>query len=89
MPGPLARKDGGARYDAQAQGLPDAARRPGGGAKVKAIDPDWLADRILQASRAGKSELIVPSKARLLFALSQLSPALGDWLLRRNMSEGK
>ncbi|QDV79473.1 SDR family NAD(P)-dependent oxidoreductase [Botrimarina mediterranea] len=85
MPGPLARKDGGTRYDTQAEGLPEAARRPGGGAKVKAIDPDWLADRIVQAAIAGKSELIVPAKARLLFALSQLSPALGDWLLRRYM----
>lgn len=85
MPGPIARKDGGSRYDAQAEGLPESTRRPGGGAKVKAINPDWLADRILQASRDGKSELIVPAKARLLFALSQLSPALGDWLLRRNM----
>jgi short-subunit dehydrogenase len=86
MPGPLARKDGGVRYDAQAEGLPDAVRGPGGGAKVKAIDPDWLADRIIKASLAGKSELVVPAKARLLFLLSQVSPALGDWLLRRNMS---
>ncbi len=85
MPGPLTRKDGGVRYDAQSEGLPDSARQPGGGAKVKAINPDWLADRILQASLAGKSELVVPAKARLLFMLSQLSPALGDWLLRRNM----
>ena len=85
LPGPLARKDGGSRYDTQAAGLPESARRPGGGANVKAIDPDWLAERILQASLAGKSELIVPAKARLLFALSQLSPGLGDWLLRRYM----
>lgn len=87
LPGPLARKDAGTRYDAQAEGLPDSARKPGGGAKVKAIDPEWLAERILTASRAGKSELVSPVKARLLFMLSQVSPSLGDWLLRRMMSE--
>lgn len=85
-PGPIARDDAGSRYDDQADGLPAEARKPGGGAKVKAIDPDWLAGRILDASRRGKAELVVPSKARLLFTLSQLSPALGDWLLRRSMS---
>lgn len=86
-PGPIARDDAGARYDAQAGGLPDAARRPGGGAKVKALDPDWLAERILRASREGRSELVVPAKARLLFVLSQISPALGDWLLKRSMGQ--
>lgn len=86
-PGPIAREDAGSRYDAQAAGLPDSARKPGGGAKVKALDPDTLAERILRASREGRSELVVPLKARLLFALTQVSPALGDWLLRRSMRE--
>lgn len=85
-PGPIARDDAGERYDAQADGLPATARKPGGGAKVKALDPDWLAERILAASRKGKSELVYPKKARLLFFLSQLSPAWGDWLLRRSMA---
>jgi len=85
LPGPIARDDAGARYDDQAEGLPESARKPGGGAKVKAIDPDWLAARILDASREGRRELVVPAKARLLFTLSQLSPRLGDWLLRRSM----
>jgi short-subunit dehydrogenase len=84
-PGPIAREDAGARYNAQATGLPEAARQPGGGAKVKALDPDWLAERILRASREGRSELVVPAKARLLFVLLQVSPSLGDWLLRRSM----
>lgn len=84
MPGPLARADGGERYDEQATNLPASAKQPGGGAKVKAIDPDWLAQRVLSASREGRRELIVPTKARLLFTLSQLSPRLGDWLLRRS-----
>ncbi len=84
-PGPIARDDAGQRYNAESKALPDAAKKPGGGAKVKAIDPDWLAAEILKASREGRRELVVPAKARLLFVLSQLSPRLGDWLLRRNM----
>ncbi len=87
-PGPLARPDQGIRYDQQATGLPDAARRPGGGAKVRAVDPDDLARRILKACERRRAELIVPGKARLLFVLSQLSPRLGDWLLRKNTSSG-
>lgn len=83
-PGPIARADAGARYDTAAEGLPDAARQPGGGAKVAAIDPTHLAERILQASRRGQADLVVPAKSRLLFALTQLAPAWGDWLLRKN-----
>lgn len=85
-PGPIARDDAGQRYETQADGLPGKASKPGGGAKVKALDPDWLAERVLAGSRKGKSELVYPTKARLLFVLSQLSPGLGDWLLRKSMS---
>jgi hypothetical protein len=56
---------------------------PGAGAKLGAIDPDALAESILRACRKRKAELVVPGKARLLFALAQLSPRLGDWLVRR------
>lgn len=87
-PGPLARADQGQRYDQQATGLPDAARRPGGGAKVRAIDPNALAGRILRACERRRAELILPGKARLLFAISQLSPRLGDWLLSKSMNNG-
>ena len=34
----------------------------------------------------GRAELVVPKRARLLFAASQLSPRFGDWLLRRMTS---
>lgn len=83
-PGPIARDDAGARYDAQSANLPESARRPGGGARVKAIDPEWLAREILAASRRGRCELVVPGKTRILFALGRVSPRLGDWLLRRS-----
>ncbi len=84
-PGPLARDDAGQRYDEKAKNLPESARKPGGGAKVKAIDPEELAAQILRACERRQAELIVPRKARLLFILSQISPRLGDWLLRRSM----
>ena len=81
-PGPIARDDAGRRYDAQAGSIPASARRPGGGAKVKAIDPAELASRILRGCEQKREEIVAPRKARLLFALAQLSPALGDRLLR-------
>jgi NAD(P)-dependent dehydrogenase (short-subunit alcohol dehydrogenase family) len=85
-PGPIARSDGrepSARYAQQAADLPEAARRPGAGAKLRAIDPHWLARRILRACESRQAELVVPRRARLLFALSQLAPRAGDWLLRK------
>lgn len=87
-PGPLQRDDAApeGRYAEQAQGLPAAAHQPGGGAKVDAIDPRWLARKIVAACQQGKAELIVPGRARWLFILSQISPRLGDWVLRKSTS---
>jgi NAD(P)-dependent dehydrogenase (short-subunit alcohol dehydrogenase family) len=90
-PGPIAREgvtpaDSPGRYDAQASGIPATAHQPGGGAKLRSIDPRWLADRILDACQQRKAELIVPRSARLLCAIAQLSPNIGDWLLRRMTS---
>jgi NAD(P)-dependent dehydrogenase (short-subunit alcohol dehydrogenase family) len=82
-PGPIAREDAGRRYDQQAAGLPESAHKPGGGVKLKGIDPAKLAEKILIACRARRRELIVPGRARLLCVLGQLSPALGDWLVRK------
>lgn len=82
-PGPIRRDDAGSRYDSAVANLPESARRPGGGVKLKGIDPDWLARRILAACERRQPELIVPGKARLLFAISQLWPSLGDWIVKR------
>lgn len=82
-PGPIARPDAGERYTAQSAGLPEAARQPGGGVKLPGIDPAWLADRILTACQRRQAELIVPGKARLLFAISQLWPRWGDAIIRK------
>jgi NAD(P)-dependent dehydrogenase (short-subunit alcohol dehydrogenase family) len=82
-PGPIAREKP-RTYGADKQpALPEEARRPGGGAKIKAIDPCWLARRIVRACQRREPDLVVPAKARLLFALMQLSPRLGDWVLGR------
>jgi short-subunit dehydrogenase len=82
-PGPIRRDDAGTRYDEQAAGLPSDARRPGGGVKLKGIDPAWLARRILIACERRQPELVVPASAKLLFALAQLWPSLGDWIIAR------
>jgi short-subunit dehydrogenase len=83
-PGPIARSDAGERYASDAASdIPASAHLPGGGARVKAIPPDRLAADILAACEARRAELVVPGKARWLFALSQLSASWGDWLLRR------
>lgn len=85
-PGPIARDDGGVRYATAAPGVPAEAQAPGAGARLKAIDPDQLAGAILRSCERRKPELVVPGKARLLFAISQLSADWGDWLLRRSTS---
>jgi NAD(P)-dependent dehydrogenase (short-subunit alcohol dehydrogenase family) len=81
-PGPIRRDDPGIRYE-QATGVPQSARLPGGGVKLKGIDPHALARHILLACERRSPELVVPAKARLLFVIAQLWPRLGDWIVRR------
>jgi NAD(P)-dependent dehydrogenase (short-subunit alcohol dehydrogenase family) len=82
-PGPIARDDMTPRYGDDLMGLPPSAHRPGAGVKVKSLDPRLLARDILIACERRQPELVRPAKARILFALSSLSPRLGDWLVRR------
>ncbi len=86
-PGPITREDSGHRYDQQTADLPEEAKQPGGGAKIKTIDPKWLCEKILTACERRQPELIVPAKARLLFTLTQISATLGDWLLNKSMGK--
>ena len=88
-PGPIKRDDAGTRYDRQTTGLPESAKSPGGGAKLKGICPQKLSRMIVRGCEKNKPEIIVPFKARLLFILSSLSTKLGDWLLRRSAKTGK
>ncbi len=82
-PGPLKRPDAATRFRGAAPGLPADAYLPGGGAKLSLISQDKLAQQILKYCERRKPELVVPGKARLLFALAGLSPRLGDWLVRK------
>ena len=52
-PGPIKRDEEAPRYAEQAVGLPDEAKQPGAGAKLRGIDPTWLAERILLACESG------------------------------------
>ncbi len=83
-PGPI-KRDGERLYSLEGQDdIPEEAKMPGGGVKVGRIDPDWLAVKILKYCERRRPELVVPGKARLLFAVMQLWPALGDWIVTKN-----
>jgi uncharacterized protein len=82
-PGPIARSDAGSRYADQAADLPATAQRAGGGVRIKGLDPDLLAARVLRACRRRQPELVIPSSARWLAAITQLWPALGDRIILR------
>jgi short-subunit dehydrogenase len=82
-PGPILRDAAEPRYADESADLPDAAQQPAAGAKLRGIDPDRLAARIVTACERREPELVVPWKVRLLLAISQFSPKLGDWLLLR------
>ncbi|HZZ72474.1 MAG TPA: SDR family NAD(P)-dependent oxidoreductase [Pirellulales bacterium] len=83
-PGPVVLQDRDEnRYEAQSAGLPESARKPGGGVKLGAIKATDFVRQLLRACEKRAPELVYPRRARLLFILSQISPKLGDWLLRR------
>ncbi|MEL6897195.1 MAG: SDR family oxidoreductase [Planctomycetota bacterium] len=89
-PGPIKRDDAGTRYDAQAEqdpSLPESARRPGGGANVKGLDPDAAAATVVRMVRKRIPDVIQPGYLRLLIAIGHLSPRLGDWLLLKFTSK--
>jgi short-subunit dehydrogenase len=82
-PGPIARKDPRLYPLEGLEDVPDRARAPGAGVKIKGIRPEKLAAAILRACQRRRPELVVPGSARLLFAISQLFPRLGDWIVLR------
>lgn len=87
-PGPIRRDDSETRYAnlAQQRGLPASVSAPGGGAKLKGLDPSWLAQRILDGASRGQSEMMFPAKARLLLILQSIFPSWGERLLRKSTS---
>jgi NAD(P)-dependent dehydrogenase (short-subunit alcohol dehydrogenase family) len=69
--------------EAAAAGLPVEATAPGGTTSLKQLDPDRLAESVLDACRRRTSELVVPAKARLLAGLVEWFPDAGRSLLAR------
>jgi uncharacterized protein len=82
-PGPLQRDDAGQRYADQADGLSVAANLPGAGAPVRAICPQWLAQRIVMGVQRRRLQLIYPTKFRWLMLANAISSRLGFWLTGR------
>lgn len=82
-PGPIAR-DEPKQYSADKMAsLPPSAQKPAAGARINLIRPDRLAEKILDACQRRKPELVVPGRARWIFAISQLWPGFGEWLIRK------
>lgn len=75
--------------EARAAGLPAEAIAPGGTTSLAQLDPDALADRVLDACRRRTSELVVPAKARLLAGLIAWFPDAGRRLLARVTSRDR
>jgi uncharacterized protein len=80
-PGPIARLDPRANELEVSGDVPEQARQAGAGVKIMAIDPHWLAAQILRACERRRAEIVVPGYARWLFAIQQLWPKIGDWLV--------
>ncbi|MCG8651357.1 MAG: SDR family oxidoreductase [Pirellulales bacterium] len=81
-PGPIRRADAGSRYDQRLdESLPAQAASPGGGTRLKGLDPQRVADSVWTCVRRRKPDVILPGRMRWLIALGHAFPRLGDWLL--------
>lgn len=83
-PGPVKRDNPRLYPLKNAEGIPESALMPGGGVKVGKIDPHELALAILKACEKCQPEIVLPRKARLLFAINQICPKLGDWIVKKS-----
>lgn len=83
-PGPIEGTHGLNRYGVDADSdLPAGAAQPGGGAKLKRLSPDTVADAVLRCIDKREIEIILPKKTRLLMAINAVSPSWADWILSR------
>ncbi len=85
-PGPLKRKDAGERYNDQAAELPESARKPAAGARVRGLEPAFVADKIVRGCEKRKLEWM-PWRLRFGYVALSMSPKLGDWIIRRKMTK--
>ncbi|WP_404306344.1 SDR family NAD(P)-dependent oxidoreductase [Neorhodopirellula lusitana] len=89
-PGPIRSESrpAGNRYDVDHQtGVPQTAAGPGGGAKVKLLEADDVANAVVRCITHRQIEIILPSKTRLLMAIDAVSPKLADWILSRKTAK--
>ncbi|MEM9587377.1 MAG: SDR family NAD(P)-dependent oxidoreductase, partial [Planctomycetota bacterium] len=82
-PGPIRRSDAGERYRESSKVLPEQAAQPGGGARLRGLDPDHVARAVVKCVQKRSPEIILPGYLRLLIAIGNASPRLGDWLIVR------
>lgn len=83
-PGPIASSRPADRYNVDTKAnLPDSATQPGGGAKLKLLSPEAVADAVLRCIEQREIEIIMPGKTRLLMAIDAVSPRLADWILSK------
>lgn len=81
-PGPIQRPDAGRRYEKiVGEDLPDQASRPGGGTKVKGQPPERVAAAVVRSIEKRRPDVVVPGYLRVLIAVGNAFPRLGDWLL--------
>jgi len=82
-PGPIRRADSQPRYQVDAETLPASAKLPAGGARLRGLSPERVADEVLRCIRRRRTEVILPRHVRLLTCLAAAFPSLGDRLLLR------
>lgn len=83
-PGPILRADASLRYrERLTTSLPEEAAAPGAGAKLRGLDPQEVAKRVVRCAQKRLPEAILPRHVRLLITLGQAFPKLGDALLLR------
>lgn len=87
-PGPIRRDDAGRRYAATSGDAPPEAQRPGGGAKLKGLPAQRVADAVVRSITRRHPDIILPTYLRSLVAIGHALPRLGDWLLRKFTSTG-
>jgi NAD(P)-dependent dehydrogenase (short-subunit alcohol dehydrogenase family) len=81
-PGPIRRKVARLYPLEGMENIPRRAREPGAGVHLQPILAEKVARGILHACQHRQAELIIPGRARFLFALAQIWPKLGDWIVR-------
>lgn len=83
-PGPIASDRPPNRYGVdQDSELPASAAKPGGGAQLKLLSPEAVADAVLRCIDKREIEIILPAKTRLLMSIGAVSPKLADWILTK------